>query len=91
MSDMIEKMARAIAEEFSAGKMRGRVLIDTDYCTRHSFLQEEVFAAMARAALSALQEPSEAMVGAGLTEYAREEDTIAAFTAMIKAAKGKDL
>ena len=95
MTDMIEKMARAIAEEFSAGRMKGRVLIDTDSCRRISYLQEEVFAAFAKAALSALEDPSAAMVQAGgsvITNsemIADPEGAERVFVRMIQAAKAE--
>ena len=98
MTDMIEKMARAMCEAngFDPDGPTQDIYVEGD---PHAGKPWAGYRRAARAALSALQEPTDAMVEAGgkalidsrMSDKMLDHQLNAAFTAMIKAAKGKDL
>lgn len=89
MTDTIERMARAMAKAVEPDLCWD--LDPSDHGMQINDVSKADYRAAARAALSALEEPSEAMVEAG---FRAEHDNTqggrarATFTAMIKAAKG---
>ena len=94
--DMIEKMARAIFECDYLGTFKVDNGELESVWQRESYRRSLAFD-QARAALSALQEPTDAMVEAGgkalidsrMSDKMLDHQLNAAFTAMIKAAEGK--
>jgi hypothetical protein len=92
MTDMIEKMARAI--QAAHANYENRMVWHWDEVTEP---WKSIYLQMAKAALSALEDPSAAMVEAGANlpgafqgtgaRYAKVRET---WNAMIKAAKGEE-
>jgi hypothetical protein len=91
MSTMIERVTRAIgvADLNASAKSMPNVPMETmaEY-VKHA-ADEGHYEAMARAAIEAMKEPTEAMIQAGVSEDQSDEvyrDVPAIFTAMIQAA-----
>ncbi len=91
---IIERMAKAMCE---ADQSIWLYTVDEPCKDSEGFhgSMREMYLAHARAALSALEEPSEAMVKAGMTyrlavERPNIHDTAGIFAAMIKAAQGEE-
>ena len=93
---MIEKMARAMVEDFAA---LPATEAERDRAHSAHLLSQETVKAMAAAALSALEEPSESMIRAAFNWEQNADPmergewvtaTHKKFTAMIQAAKGSE-
>lgn len=76
MSEMVERVARAIAEEINGGKFDDARWYNDD--------QRDVHRRRARAAIEAMREPTEAMLTAGDSAMIRKDDAAAdAWQAMV--------